>query len=85
MPDTAPWSRGRNRQKFPRIEAEEAARIYERCAGLEEDVSGPLTSSRRVGFDKFISQLEERILQLAVPAGFLGRANTSPFDFRDHR
>ena len=66
MPDTAPGSRGRDRQKIPRIEAEEAARIYERCAGLEEDVSGPLTSLRRVGFDKFISQLEERILQLAV-------------------
>lgn len=64
MPDTAPRSRGR--QKIPRIEPNEAAQIYERCAGLEGDAAEPLGSLRSLGFDKFISHLEERILQLAV-------------------
>jgi hypothetical protein len=64
MPDTAPGSR--RRQKIPRIEPNEAAQIYERCAGFEEDVAGPFRNLRSLGFDNFVSQLEERILQLAV-------------------
>lgn len=64
MPDTAPGSRGR--QKIPRIQPNEAAQIYERCAAFGGDVAGLLRNLRSQGFDKFMSQLEEPILQLAV-------------------
>ena len=65
MPDTAPGNRGRNRQKIPRIEAKEAELIYSRCDQLEER-AGPIGSLQEVDFDKFLSQVEEQILQLAV-------------------
>ena len=66
MPDTAPGNRGRNRQKIPRIEAKEAELIYSRCDHLEESAGGPLGRLQTTGFDQFLSQVEEQILQLAV-------------------
>lgn len=66
MPDTAPGNRGRDRQKIPRIEAKEAELIYARCDHLVESPGGPLASLQTAGFDKFLSQMEEQILQLAV-------------------
>lgn len=66
MPDTAPGHRGRDRQKIPRIEAEEAEQIYTRCNHLEESAGSPLGILQTTGFDKFLSQMEEQILQLAV-------------------
>lgn len=66
MPDTAPGNRGRDRQKIPRIEAEEAELIYARCDQLVESPGGPLGSLRTIGFGKFLSQVEEQILRLAV-------------------
>lgn len=66
MPDTAPGNRGRDRQKIPRIEAKEAELIYARCDHLEESAGGPLAILQTTGFGKFLSQVEEKILQLAV-------------------
>jgi hypothetical protein len=66
MPDAAPGSRGRDRKKIPRIEGKEAARIYERCTRLDDGLDNPLGVLSSAGFDKFVSQLDERILQLAV-------------------
>jgi hypothetical protein len=66
MPDTAPGHRGRDRQKIARIEAKEAEQIYKRCDQLEESALGLLGSLRTNGFDKFLSQVDEQILQLAV-------------------
>jgi hypothetical protein len=66
MPDTAPGHRGRDRQKIPRIEAKEAEQVYTRCDHLEESAGDPLGTLQNTGFDKFLSQMEEQILQLAV-------------------
>jgi len=72
MPDTAPGHRGRDRQKIPRIEAKEAEQIYTRCDHLKESVGDPLGSLKTNGFDKFLSQVEEQILQLAVQPDLWG-------------
>jgi hypothetical protein len=66
MPDTAPGNRGRDRQKIPRIQAREAAQIYDMCAHLDETAGHPLIGLRTAGFDGFLARLEESILGLAV-------------------
>lgn len=66
MPDTAPGNRGHDRQKIPRIEPKEAARIYAACDRLDETPGAPLAVLRTTGFDSFLSRVEPQILQLAV-------------------
>jgi hypothetical protein len=68
MPDTTTGNRGRDRQKIPRIEPTEAARIFSQCERLL-DSSGGLglaRNLRQLGFARFLSPLHERILELAV-------------------
>lgn len=72
MPDTTPGSRGRDRQKIPRIEATEAAEIYTRCDRLETSAGDPLAGLRTAGFGWFLARVEESILQLAVQPGSWG-------------
>lgn len=66
MSDVPPRSRRPEGNKIPRIEAMEAARIYEQCDRLDDDASAPLACLRTAAFGTFIGELEERILQLAV-------------------
>jgi hypothetical protein len=66
MPDTPSGNRGRDRQKIPRIQAREAAQIYEVCAHLDETADHPLAGLRTAGFDWFLARVEESILRLAV-------------------
>ena len=66
MPDNPPGSRGRDRQKIPRIQARDAAKIYEKCAQMEENAGGPLPGLRTAGFGWFLAGVEESILRLAL-------------------
>lgn len=66
MPDTTPGSRGRDRQKIPRIPPRKAAHIYETCAHLEKTAGNPLACLQTDGFGGFLARIEESILRLAV-------------------
>ena len=68
MPDPTTGNRGRDRQKIPRIEATEAARIFTECEHLLDSSGavGLARNLRQVGFARFLSPLHEQILELAV-------------------
>lgn len=68
MPDTTTGNRGRDRQKIRRIEGPEAARIFTQCEQLlaSDAGFGFALNLREVGFARFLSPLDEQILQLAV-------------------
>jgi hypothetical protein len=66
MPDTRYGNRGRNRQKIPRIGAEEAARLFAQCEHLLDSVTDFVEDLRQTGFARFLAPLQEQILELAV-------------------
>jgi hypothetical protein len=66
MPDTETGNRGRNRQKIPRIEPEEAARVFAQCEHLLDSSPVFVENLRQVGFARFLAPLHEDILKLAV-------------------
>jgi len=68
MPDTTTGNRGRDRQKIPRIQASEAARIFTQCEQLlaSDGGFGFARNLREAGFARFLSPLDEQILELAV-------------------
>jgi hypothetical protein len=66
MPDLSTKNRARTRQQIPRIESKDAARIFAHLEHLT-DGSGELHQELRTqGLARFLSQLQESILQLAV-------------------
>jgi hypothetical protein len=66
MPDTTPGNRGRNRQKIPRIGPEEAARVFAQCEQLLDRSTVFVENLRQMGFARFLTPLNEQILELAV-------------------
>jgi hypothetical protein len=66
MPDTETGNRGRNRQKIPRIEPEEAARVFAQCEHLLDSSTVFVENLRQLGFARFLAPLNEQILELAV-------------------
>ena len=66
MPDNTTRSRGRNRQKIPRIGSKDAARVFEQCQRLLERSPDLVESLGQVGFARFLAPLHEQILELAV-------------------
>jgi hypothetical protein len=66
MPDPAPGNPGRSRQKIPRIDSKEAARVFAQCEQLLDSSSVFLENLRQVGLARFLAPLNERILELEV-------------------
>ena len=66
MPDNRTRSRGRNRQKIPRIGSKEAARVFAQCEHLLNNSPVFAENMRQVGFARFLAPLHEQILELAV-------------------
>jgi len=66
MPDDTTRSRGRNRQKIPRIGSEDAARVFEQCQRLLDGSPDLIENLRRDGFARFLAPLHEQILELAM-------------------
>ena len=62
MPDPTTGNRGRDKQKIPRIEPKDAARLFTQCQQLLGG-SGDLVTA---GFAKFLSQFQDQVLELAV-------------------
>jgi hypothetical protein len=56
----------RDKQKIPRIERKDAARIFAQLEHLLEGCDDQVASLRTAGFPQFLTQLHEPILQLAV-------------------
>jgi hypothetical protein len=66
MPDNTTRSRGRNRQKIPRIGSKEAARVFEQCQHLLDSSPVFAQNLQQIGFAHFLAPLHEQILELAV-------------------
>jgi hypothetical protein len=66
MPDTTSGTRGRNRQKIPRIGPKEAARVFAQCEHLLDSSPVFVENLRQTGFARFLAPLHEDILKLAV-------------------
>jgi len=66
MPDNRTRSRGRSRQKIPRIGPQDAARVLEQCQRLLDGSPDFLANLRRDGFARFLAPLHDQILELAV-------------------
>jgi hypothetical protein len=66
MPDNTTRSRGRSRQKIPRIGSKDAARIFEQCQRLLDGAPDLVENVRRGGFARFLAPLHDQILELAV-------------------
>jgi hypothetical protein len=66
MPDFTATNRMRNKQTIPRIEPKDAARIFTKFEPLVEASSDLMIGLRREGFARFLSKLEEPVLELAV-------------------
>jgi hypothetical protein len=66
MPDNTTRSRGRSRQKIPRIGSKDAERIFEQCQRLLDGAPGLVENLRRDGFSRFLAPLHAQILELAV-------------------
>jgi hypothetical protein len=64
MPDSTAGNRRRHEQRIPRIKAKDAARIFAHLEHLLESSSA--LGLRTDDFARFLSQLEEPILELAV-------------------
>jgi hypothetical protein len=65
MPDTKSGNR-RNRQTIPRIGPEEAARVFAQCERLLDSSPVFVENLRQAGFARFLAQLHDQILELAV-------------------
>jgi hypothetical protein len=65
MSDTRSGNRGRTKQKIPRIEPPEAARVLAQCEHLFDSSVG-VETQERTGFARFLAPLNEQILELAV-------------------
>ena len=66
MPDFTAKVRMRNKQTIPRIEPKEAARIFTKFEPLVESSSDVMIGLRHDGFARFLSKLEEPVLELAI-------------------
>lgn len=66
MSDATPGSRGRNRQKIPRIGSKEAARVFAECEQLLDSSSVFVENLRQMGIARFLAPLNEQVLELAV-------------------
>lgn len=66
MPDNTTRSRGRSRQKIPRIGSKDAARVFEQCQRLLDGSPDLVENVRRGGFARFLAPLQDQILELAV-------------------
>ena len=66
MPDNRTPSRGRNRQKIPRIGSKDAARVFEQFQRLLDGSPDLIENLRRDGFARFLAPLHDQILELAV-------------------
>ena len=66
MPDFTAKARMRNKQTIPRIDPKEAARIFTKLEPLVESSSDAMIGLRRDGFERFLSTLEEPVLELAI-------------------
>jgi hypothetical protein len=65
MSDTTSGNRGRNRQKIPRIEPKDAARVLAQCEHLL-DRSVLVETRHQTSFPRFLAPLNEESLELAV-------------------
>jgi len=65
MPDTTVGNRRRDKQQIPRIASKEAERIFAHCEHLLDD-SALCRNLRQAGFSRFLAQVDEKILELAV-------------------
>ena len=66
MPDTTVGNRRRNKQQIPRITSKEAERIFAHCEHLLDGSGSLCQNLREAGFSRFLSQLDDKILALAV-------------------
>ncbi|MFZ0862289.1 MAG: hypothetical protein WCA27_05595 [Candidatus Sulfotelmatobacter sp.] len=66
MPDTTVGNRRRDKQQIPRIASEEAERIFAHCEHLLDGSGALCQNLRQAGFSRFLSQLDDKILALAV-------------------
>lgn len=66
MPDTTVGNRRRNKQTIPRIASKEAERIFADCEHLLDGSGALCQNLRQAGFSRFLSQLDDKILALAV-------------------
>ena len=66
MPDTSVGNRRRNKQTIPRIASKEAERIFAHCEHLLDGSEALCQNLRQAGFSRFLSQLDDEILALAV-------------------
>lgn len=66
MPDTTVGNRRRNKQTIPRIASKDAERIFARCEHLLDGSGALCQNFRQAGFSRFLSQLDDKILALAV-------------------
>ncbi len=66
MPDTTVGNRGQDKQKIPRITSKEAERISAHCEHLLDGSGALRPNLRQAGFSRFLSQFDEKILELAV-------------------
>ncbi len=66
MPDTTIGNRRRDKQAIPRITSKEAGRIFAHCEHLLDGSEALCRNLRQAGFSRFLSQFDEKILELAV-------------------
>jgi hypothetical protein len=66
MPDTSVGNRGRHKQTIPRIASKDAAGIFASCEHLLEGSGAVCRNLRQAGFSRFLSQFDQKILELAV-------------------
>jgi len=66
MPDTTVGNRRRDKQTIPRITSKEAERIFAHCEHLLDGSGAMGRDLRQAGFSRFLSQFDEKMLELAV-------------------
>ena len=66
MPDTKAGNRRLDKQQIPRIASKEAERIFARCEHLLGNPDALCRNLSQAGFSRFLSQFDEKILELAV-------------------
>ena len=66
MPDLTPKNPRRSKQTIPRIEPEDAARIFAKLEQLTEGSGELITRLQHDGFAQFLKKLDDPVLQLAI-------------------
>lgn len=66
MPDTKAGNRRRDKQQIPRIASKEAERIFAHCEHLLGNPDALCRNLSQAGFSRFLTQFDEKILELAV-------------------